>query len=258
MITRTFAATAPLALAAALALTVTPAAGSTLVAAGDTTWTFVSSGGGSPVQSWGSSYGNVRKFTQSGQVVWTSAWSDTGTGSLETAFLGRHSSGLGVCNRLEGTVSACVADGVDHQVDNVSQQDYVLFRFEGPVALQSLVVDPTGSWDRDVSFWVGTVDPLVNLTGVPLANLAGLGFGGRIDVFNSPGESALPVSLGGLIGNAILVSALSPPDGSADRFKIRSLTAGPATVVPVPAAAWLFVSAGGLLAACRRAGARPA
>lgn len=258
MTTRTFAAAAPLALAAALALPVTPAVASTLAAAGDTTWTFVSSGGGSHVQSWGSSYGNVRKFTQAGEVVWTSAWSDTGTGSFETAFLGRHSSGLGVCNRLEGSISACVADGVDHQVDNVSQQDYVLFRFEGPVALQSLVVDPTGSWDRDVSFWVGTVDPLVNLAGVPLANLAGLGFGGRIDVFNTPGDAALPVSLGGLIGNAILVSALSPPDGSADRFKIRSLTAGPATVVPVPAAAWLFVSAGGLLAACRRAGPRPA
>ena len=125
-------------------------------------------------------------------------------------------------------------------------------------ALQSLVVDPTGSWDRDVSVWVGTVDPLVNLAGVPLANLAGLGFGGRIDAFNTPGEAPLPVSLGGLVGNAILVSALSPADGSADRFKIRSLTAGPATVVPVPAAAWLFVSAGGLLAAFRRTGTRPA
>lgn len=258
MTTRTFAAAAPLALAAALALTATPAAASTLAAAGDTTWTFVSSGGGSPVQSWGSSYGNVRKFTQNGQVVWTSAWSDTGTGSLENAFLGRHSSGLGVCNRLEGSISTCVGNGVDHQVDNAGQQDFVLFRFDTPVALQSLVVDPTGPWDRDVSFWVGTVDPAINLAGVPLANLTSLGFGGRIDVFNAPGESALPVSLGGLIGNAILVSALLPADNSIDRFKIRSLTAGPATVVPVPAAAWLFVSAGGLLVACRRTGARPA
>jgi hypothetical protein len=256
MTTRTFAAAAPL-LAAALALTATDIAASTLVAAGDTTWTFAASGR-SPTTSVGSSYGNRRSFTENNAVVWTSAWADSGTGSFESAFIGRYTSGLGVCNRFEGALSTCAANGIEHQVDNVSQHDFVLFRFDSVLTLKSLVVDPVGVWDRDVSFWVGTVDPLLNLAGVPLANLAGLGFGGRIDVFNGPGESALPVSLGGLVGNAILVSALSPPDGSADRFKIRSLTAGPATVVPVPAAAWLFVSAGGVLAAFRRAGARPA
>jgi len=55
------------------------------------------------------------------------------------------------------------------------------------------------------------------------------------------------------VGNALLVGALNPADGTADRFKIRSLvTRTPTSVVPVPAALWLFVSALGALAGVRR------
>lgn len=238
------------ALVGAAWLAATSVAGAAAIVPDSTTWTFVSSGGGSHVQSWGSGYGNVRKFTQGGEVVWTSAWSNLGA-SFETAYLGRHSSGLGVCNRYEGSVNDCVSVGVEHQVDNVGQQDFVLFRFDGPVSLLSLVVDPTGVWDRDLSFWVGNVDPGLDLAGATLASLAALGFGGRIDSLNPPGDGQYSVSLGGHVGNALLVSALFPPDSSPDRFKIRSLTAGPA-VIPVPGAVWLFVSAAGLLTALRR------
>ena len=70
--------------------------------------------------------------------------------------------------------------------------------------------------------------------------------------FNSASEAPLSVSLRGLTGNALLLGGLYPFDGSADRFKIRSLNTTPPPVVPVPAAAWLFLSALGALAGIRR------
>jgi hypothetical protein len=129
----------------------------------------------------------------------------------------------------------------------------VLFLFDSPQAMQSLTVDPYGVWDRDVSFWVGTVSPTVSLSGATFATLAALGFSAQMNSYNSPGEAPLTLGLGGLVGNALLVGALNPADGSADRFKIRSLvtTTGP-SVVPTPAAVWLFVSALGSLAGLRR------
>ena len=90
------------------------------------------------------------------------AWSNTANtpvNGFETAWIQRFSTGLGVCNRLEGSISSCVNTGVAHQVDNVGQQDLVLFLFDSPQALQSLTIDPYGVWDRDVSFWVGNVAP---------------------------------------------------------------------------------------------------
>jgi hypothetical protein len=55
------------------------------------------------------------------------------------------------------------------------------------------------------------------------------------------------------VGNALLVGARYPADDAADRFKIRALvTSAPMAVVPLPAAAWLFLSALGSIAVLRR------
>lgn len=223
-------------------------------AAGASTWNFAA-GGNSHVAS-GSSYGNRLTFAQGTETLRITAWANSGTGTparFETAYLGRFSTGLGVCNRDEGSISSCIGQGLLHQVDNVSQQDLVLFLFDSPQAMQSLTVDPYGTWDRDVSFWVGTVSSGVSLTGLNFGTLASLGFGAQVNSLNSAGDSPLAVSLGGLVGNALLMGARYPADGSADRFKIRSLvTTVPATVVPLPAAVWLFLSALGSLAGLRR------
>ena len=127
----------------------------------------------------------------------------------------------------------------------------MLFLFDSPQVLQSLTIDPWGTWDRDVSFWVGTVTPDVSLTGATFATLGSLGFSPQMDSLNGPGDTALTIGLGGLVGNALLVGALNPADGTADRFKIRTLVT---TVVPLPAAAWLFLSALGSIAGLRRFG----
>jgi hypothetical protein len=219
------------------------------------TWTF-GSGGNSYVTS-GSSYGDRVTFTQGLETLRVTAWSDTGNGphnEFQSAYLRPFSTGLGVCNRDEGNLTRCINSGLDHQVDNVSQEDLVLFLFDSPEAMQSLTIDPYGVWDRDVSFWVGTVSPGVTLSGSTFGTLAALGFSTQMNSYNSAGEAPLTLNLGGLVGNALLVGSLNPADGSADRFKIRSLvtTTMVTTVVPAPAAAWLFLSAIGSLAGLRR------
>jgi len=222
--------------------------------AGASTWNFAS--GGTSAETSGSSYGNRVTFSQGLESLGATAWSNTGNAPqylFETAALGRFSTGLGVCNRDEGSVTACISGSLLHQVDNLSQQDLVLFLFDSPEAMQSLTIDPFGVWDRDVSFWVGTVSPTVSLSGSTFGTLAALGFGPQVNSFNSAGEATLTIGLGGLVGNALLVGALHPADGTPDRFKIRSLvTTVPTSVVPVPAALWLFVSALGALAGVRR------
>lgn len=218
------------------------------------TWTLAS--GGNYYVTSGTSYGDRVTFSQGPEKLRVTAWSDTADApqnGFESAFLRRFLTGLGVCNRDEGAITACISGGLDHQVDNISQQDLVLFLFDSPQAMQSLTIDPYGVWDRDVSFWVGTVSPTVSLSGSTFGTLAALGFSAQMNSYNSAGEAPLTLSLGGLVGNALLVGALNPADGSADRFKIRSLVTTTATsVVPAPAAAWLFVSALGSLAGFRR------
>lgn len=224
-------------------------------AADASTWTF-GSGGNSYVTN-GKSYGNRLTIAQGAEKLRVTAWSNTANApqdGFEAAYLRAFATGLGVCNRDEGSITSCINSDLSHQVDNVSQADLVLFLFDSSQVMQSLTIDPYGVWDRDVSFWVGTVSPGVSLSGSTFSTLAALGFSGQMNSYNSAGEAPLTLSLGGLMGNALLVSALHPADGSADRFKIRSLVTAPTTttVVPSPAAAWLFVSAIGSLAGLRR------
>jgi hypothetical protein len=217
------------------------------------TWNFGSDGNGYVRN--GSSYGNRLTYRQGTEKLRVTAWSDTAdapAGGFESAFLAQFPAGLGVCNRDEDTISHCISGTIDHQVDNVSQHDLVLFVFDSPQALQSITIDPYGVWDRDVSFWVGTVTPAINLTGSTFGALAGLGFGNRVDLRNSAGEDPLTLALGGLVGNALLVGGLYPADLSPDRFKIRSIVSTAPSVVPVPAAAWLLLSALGSLVGLRR------
>jgi len=222
------------------------------------TWTFGSSG--SYYVTSGSSYGNTVTFYEGSEKLRTAAWSNTAeapVGGFEAAYIRRFSSGLGVCNPDEGAITDCMSGSLDHQVDNVSQQDVVLFLFESPQAMDSLTVDPFGTWDRDMSFWVGTVSPTITLTGATFNTLASLGFSSQVNSLNGAGDAALTIGLGGLVGNALLVGALNPADGTPDRFKIRQLVTSAPAIVPLPAAAWLFLSALGSMAGLRRF-ARPA
>ena len=214
------------------------------------TWDFRP--GGSAHTNSGVMYGNERDFTENvngfDETVSVTAWANTGPpppidGSLEAAFVGRYSTGLGVCNQGEGSISYCDGNNPIHQADNVGQNDLVLFRMDqGQYEFNNVVIDPFGQWDRDVSFWIGNVQDLPSgsdLTGLGIDDLVNLYGFTKYDDHNGVGSGPLTIDLMDAQGNTLVFGPLYPPNGKADRFKIRSLTA---TLVPIPAAAWLFGS----------------
>lgn len=178
------------------------------------------------------STGNTLVFTQSGLTVKASAWGYTygpSDNALEKAKLGQWDTGLGVTNASEDGSSP------GHQVDNAGPDDWVLFVFSKPVDIASITIDPYGSYDRDVTYWVGNIDPGLNLTNKTYANLASLGFFTETSNDGTKSDSPRTVPITGDSGgvNAILFGAKKGEFSSSDQdyFKISSLCV---TVVPEP------------------------
>jgi hypothetical protein len=186
----------------------------------------------------------VRTFLAGGITVTATAWGYTygsSDNALQTAALGQWSTGLGVCNRSEG--SNCGSP--NHQVDNVGSDDWVLFTFSSPVDITSLRIDPYGTWDRDASYWVGNVTTPLNLTGVTYAGLAALGFGSMYTSTSTQSGTARDVSIAGGMVNALLFGARIEGESSSsttqDRFKIASILADvPRQAVPEPSSLLLL------------------
>lgn len=210
--------------------------GATHVAHADTiTWNLTGSG------SLGSD-GNSRSFTSGGITVTATAWSYNG--SFQDARLGQWSTGLGVCADGEGSCST-----PDHQVDNAGTDDYVLFRFSAPVDPLTVRIDPYGTWDRDVSYFVGNVASSLDLENKQYSDLAGLGFS---SIFNSNGTASSnyrDVSISNPFAvNALLFGAkyLGENDSSyTDRFKITLMTGS--TSVPEPSSMLLLALGMGVI-----------
>jgi hypothetical protein len=181
------------------------------------------------------------------------AWSTTGPSTATTsddssfnkAHSGQYSSlGLGICNGQEGSLDC---SDPNHQVDNASTYDFMLFQFSSggnPVAvdLVSILLNPycnqgngcpVGGWDRDATYYAGNHAAGLDLTGVAdSSGLPALGFGAAQNIFNSPGLSGITNTLSGH-GNMLLFGSLDPRDDSPDRFKIGALTVS--SPVPEPA-----------------------
>lgn len=190
------------------------------------TWNFTGSGSEGFI-------GNERTFTAGGITVTANAWS-YGT-SFQEARLGRWSTGSGIC----GAPEAC--SNPAHQVDNVGQHEFVLYKFSAPVDPLTARVDPYGTFDRDVSYWVGNVSSSIDglLTNKGFGDLGILGFGLKIDDDDTASSSPLNVPIGGSTSvNALLFGAkyLGTGDG-ADRFKITNVSGN---AVPVPGTLLLF------------------
>jgi hypothetical protein len=171
----------------------------------------------------GSGYGNSLTYTSGDVTLRITAWGLTGNGNttFQTAQLGQFSTGLGSCNRGEGTNCGDPA----HQVDNVSQYDFVLFQLSGPgtFSFSSIVIDPFGTHDRDVSYYVGNAADPLSLTGTGLSGLAVVGLLGPEHDDASASSAARTVDLDDAAGNSLLFGARLFTDLD-DRFKIKTLT----------------------------------
>jgi hypothetical protein len=183
--------------------------------------------GGTPATTIGSGFGDQLIFTNSGLSLNVSAFGNTnfvlfGEDTLETAQVQRFSTGLGICNQDEGTN----CDSPGHQVDNVNSNDVMLFSFGEEVFIESVVIDPSDTSDRDLSFFVSS-QASVTIVGEALSSIDNAGnddgFSPQQDRLNSSGSGALTVALN-VTGRHLLLGAFIPSNSGDDRFKITSLT----------------------------------
>lgn len=205
--------------------------------AATTTYDFTGSGP-APLET-GSGYGNTLDYGDFQVTAWATTGVPINSNSLiDDAQILDYGSGLGVCNRTES------CSFPNFQVDNMGDDDYVLFVFDQAVQFDSIVIDPYGYFDRDITFWTANISTPADLTGLDPAALDFPGstiFGDPTFNYNTWGYGPKTINLNGGIGNALLFAAQADPGniGDYDAFKITSLTT---TVVPVPAALWLFGS----------------
>jgi hypothetical protein len=196
-------------------------------------------------------FGNALLFEDGGHDLTVTSWGYT-RGDFDNAFEqargSLYSIGMGVSNAEEGTGTN------DHQMDNAEGDDWMLFYFDGPVENVKIVVDPYGTWDRDVTYYTANLDGPVNLTGLSYSNLSSHGFNPRTDNLSSTSGDARQVSINNVSGgfNAILFGAWQgePTGDSVDRFKISSVSATfiAAPAVPEPSSMLLGLIGGlGLL-----------
>lgn len=222
------------------------AAASCSVQGATISWDF-RTGSSTAAESFGAELGNSLRFTTDGVSVTATAWSVTILGStFVQSEVGRHSTGLGVCNFLEGM--GC--GDPTYFVDNFSEQDFILFQFSRPVVPVSMVIDPVDLYDRDVSYAAASRSGSVDLRNLSIGDLAAAGVRGRNSTaavsdkprvvnFNASG----PVT-------ALLVGAKAGDFD--DRFTIRQLTAE----APEPATLGLAGLALGAIGMLRRGHAR--
>ncbi|MCB1871788.1 MAG: hypothetical protein KDI49_07255 [Gammaproteobacteria bacterium] len=201
--------------------------------------------------SYGGGYGNSMVFGDDDELTVT-AWGFTGSGgTIQTGEISRWSTGLGACNRREGTAGNGCSTSSEHQVDNASYDDLVLFYFSRAVQFDQIRLDPWSNYTVDaVTYWIGTIDD-DNLNGLgdslSSSNSSGLlskGFSSPVTSTFAATSSPVNVALAG-IGNALLIGGVrDAASNDNDYFKIASLTV---SAVPIPAAAPLFGGALSLL-----------
>lgn len=213
--------------------------------------------------------GNTRSYTQSGVTATFSAWSNTGgtagltTGTLETAYLGLYSGGLGVKNRDGGTTAPNTGDAdewvpPEHGIDNQGGRwDIVLAAFSTPIDLNRIELGwISGDSDMTVLAYTGAGVPA--LTGLTYSQLTSNGWtfvGHYTDV---PVNTATNVNATNItsaywiIGTYIPLWGVTTYTASNDHVKLLALYGDKTTRVPEPHALLLLgVAAVGLWATRR-------
>jgi hypothetical protein len=205
-------------------------------------------------------FGNTLEFsdTTDAHTVLVTSWSDAGGTQLNTAN-GQQlaAGGLGVCNTVEGL--GCETAWMDRSIDNSGGRDWMLLIFDQTMDISSFVITPdlnparpNQKQDVDVSIFVGTLSEAdADLAGRTYADLSSVL--NLSEYANIGGNTRDPVTVdvtalagGAVWGNAILIGALRTETD--DLFTLTGIS----TVVPVPPAIWLFMSALGALFARRQ------
>lgn len=212
-------------------------------------------------------WGNDLDFSASGISVNVAGFGATGTsdgstynGDFETAEVYSWGTGIGVCNRDEGTQGSGCSDA-EHEVDASYADDMVVFVFDQQVIFENITIDPyNGSGDdpngRDLRYWIADVATTPDFTSENFPSLDAL-LGTSSLSTASPSYYPFSHSLSG-VGNILVISGdytepctlAQNTAGSCDAYKIKNLSVAP---IPVPGAVWLFGSAIlGLVAARNR------
>ncbi len=201
----------------------------------------------------GESFHNELIFANNGVTATATAWSvnrsDLASGFAQSQ-VAQWSPGIGVRNSSEVITDTPY---VPFYVDNEDHYDFVLLVFSEKVNLTRIDVTPSsGTFDLDASFWLGNVNSNLNLTGDVFNDLAGSGFGSRIDndgvISHSPRSLNITSPIGGV--NAILIGARVGGDANFDRFKISGI--GGSTMIPEPSSFALVAGSLAMLFSRRR------
>lgn len=178
--------------------------------------------------------GNVRTFSNGGITVQATAWSYQGS-TLERAWLGAYSNGLGVTNNDEGS-----GGNNSHAVDNYGQRDFILLVFNQAVNISAVRLNPYAQTstprDNDVAYGVTNVAGLFTTptTSIALNNPLFATLNGSLT--NVRGNLTSPfltnLNSGGRFGNVWLIgAAASGLDTNPDGFKLGAVTVA---AVPEP------------------------
>jgi hypothetical protein len=167
----------------------------------------------------GSGVGNSYTTTSGGVTVTATAWTLIGGSFQPSQIFLSGSFGLGVCNSGE-LVGGCTP--FEGYVDNENAFDYILFQFSGAVDPLTITLDPVIFQEMDNFYWTGTATNPLNLTGVTVGGLAGLGFTNT--GFNDNVSGFDPVTLP--INSPFVNSMLFGPEQSSndDKFKVAAMT----------------------------------
>lgn len=187
------------------------------------TWQFSGSNCAHAPAGSGITPGNIRTCNGStGPTVQASAWANTvgsTNTSIESAYLGLYSGGLGVTNR-DGATGADDYEGVspEHAVDNEDRYDSVLFTFDSAIDLSHVTLGYM-SGDSDVTVLAYTGSGTPALTGKSYASLtASYGWSLIGHYLNLGTNAPHAINAGNITSSYWLIGAYNPLVGGNQSF----------------------------------------
>jgi hypothetical protein len=238
------------------------ALGAALVAAAPASAATISFTGGN--SSTDGTDGNVRIFSGGGVNLQATAWDYSGN-TLQKAYLGRYSNGLGVTTVGEGNG----ASNNSHTTDNYGQKDFILLVFDKAVNITSAILTPysvngNAAADNDATISYASANifasgnpsvTAINTNNGVFASLLGVDW--TVSGTNS-GNFSTALNSAGKFGNVWLIgAAFANPDNKYDGFKLSSITFG-VTSVPEPSTWAMMIAGFGMVGAGMRRRSRVA